>query len=100
MKLFSRRTDNGFHNSRQFAKCPAGLVHGIAGTKSVARYDSPVTDFKSQLGYAQDLGRGPLLTGQHEHTDKIGAGEACGTYDVAVSEVRHAAVTNSKNSAC
>ena len=31
MKLFSRRTDNGFHNSRQVAKCPANLVHGIAG---------------------------------------------------------------------
>lgn len=64
MKLFSRRTDNSLHNSRQVAKCPANLVHGIAGTKSSARYDSPVTDFKSQLGYAQDLGRGPLLTGQ------------------------------------
>ena len=33
-----------------------------------------------------------------EHTDKLGAGEACGTDDVAVSEVRHTAVTNSKNS--
>ena len=64
MKLFSRRTDNGFHNSWQIAKCPANLVHGIAGTKSSDRYDLPVTDFKSQLGYAQDLGRGPLLTGR------------------------------------
>ena len=64
MKLFSRRTDNGFHNSRQVAKCPANLVHGIAGTKPSDGYDSPVTDFESQLGYAQDLGRGPLLTGQ------------------------------------
>ena len=64
MKLFSRRTDNGFHNSRQVAKCPANLVHGIAGTKLTARYDSPISDLKSQLGYAQDLGRGPLLTGQ------------------------------------
>ena len=62
-ETLSRRTDNGFHNSRQVAKCPANLVHGIAGTKSSARYDSPVTDFKSQLGYDQDLGRGPLLTG-------------------------------------
>ena len=35
-----------------------------AGTKPSARYDSPIPDFKSQLGYAQDLGRGPLLTGQ------------------------------------
>ena len=26
MKLFSRRTDNGFHNSRQVAKCPANLI--------------------------------------------------------------------------
>lgn len=64
MKLFSRRTDNRSHNSRQVAKCPTNLVHGIAGTKPSARYDSPVADFKSQLGYAQDLGRGPLLTGQ------------------------------------
>ena len=98
MKLFSRRTDNGFHNSRQVAKRPMDLVHGIAGTKSSARYDSPIPDLKSQLGYAQDLGRGPLLTGQLEHTDKLGAGEAFGTDDVAVSEVRHTAVTNSKNS--
>lgn len=64
MKLFLRRTDNGFHNSRQVAKYPANLVHGIAGTKVTARYDSLVSDFKSQLGYAQDLGKGPLLTGQ------------------------------------
>ena len=64
MKLFSRRTDNGFHNSRQVAKCPANLVHGIAGAKPSARYDSPISDLKSQLGYAQDLGRGPLLAGQ------------------------------------
>ena len=55
---------NRYHNSRQVDKCPTNLVHGIAGTKSSVRYDSPVTDFKSQLGYAQDLGRGPLLTGQ------------------------------------
>ena len=89
---------NRSHNSRQVAKCPANLVHGIAETKPSARYDSLVTDFKSQLGYAQDLGRGPLFTGQQEHTDKLGAGEACGTDDVAVSEVRHTAVTNSKNS--
>ena len=75
MKLFSRRTDNGFHNSRQVAECSTNLVHGIAGTKPAARYDSLVTDLKSQLGYAQDLGRGPLLTGQQEHTDKLGAGE-------------------------
>ena len=26
MKLFSRRTGNGFHNSRQVAKCPANLI--------------------------------------------------------------------------
>ena len=64
MKLFSWRTDNGFHNSRQVAQLSANLVHGIAGTKPAARYDSLVTDFKSQLGYAQDLGRGPLLAGQ------------------------------------
>lgn len=64
MKLFSRRTDNGFHGSRQVAKCPANLVHGIAGAKPSARYDSLVSDLKSQLGYAQDLGRGPLLAGQ------------------------------------
>lgn len=96
MKLFSRGTDNGFHNSRQVAKCPTNLVHGIAGTEPAARYDSLVTDFKSQLGYAQDLGRGPLLAGEYEHIDKLGAGEACGTDDVAVSEVRHTAVTNSK----
>ncbi len=58
------RVMNMFHNSRQVAKCPANLVHGIAGTKPAARYDSLVSDLKSQLGYAQDLGRGPLLTGQ------------------------------------
>lgn len=55
---------NWSHNSRQVAKCPTNLVHGIAGTKPAARYDSVVTDFKSQLGYAQDFGRGPLLSGQ------------------------------------
>ena len=64
MKLFSRRTDNGFHNSRKVAKCPANLVHGIAGRKVAVRYNSPVSDFKSQLGYAQDLGRWTLLTDQ------------------------------------
>lgn len=89
---------NRSHNSRQLAKCPTNLVHGIAGAKVTAGYDSLVTDFKSQLGYAQDFGRGPLFTGQQEHTDKLGAGEACGTDDVAVSETRRAAVTNSKNS--
>ena len=98
MKLFSRRTDNSLHNSRQVAKCPTNLVHGIAGAKPSARYDSLVSDLKSQLGNSQDLGSGPLLTGQYEHTDKLGAGEACGTDDVAVSEVRHTAVTNSMNS--
>ena len=36
MKLFSRRTDNGFHNSRQVAKCPTNLVHGIAGADNSA----------------------------------------------------------------
>jgi len=40
MKLFSRRTDNGFYDSRQVSKCPANLVHGITGTKPAARYDS------------------------------------------------------------
>ena len=55
---------NRSHNSRQVAKCLANLVHGVAGAKVTARYDSLVSDFKSQLGYAQDLGRGPLLTGQ------------------------------------
>ena len=39
-----------------------------------------------------------MLTGEDEHIDKLGAGEAGGADDVAVSEVRHAAVTNSKNS--
>lgn len=85
-------------NSRQIAHIPTNRIHGIAGTKPSARNDSPITDLKSQLGYSQDLGRGPLLTGQQEHTDKLGAGEACGTDDMAVSEVRHTAVTNSKNS--
>ena len=47
MKLFSRRTDNSLHNSRQVAKCPANLVHGIAGTKPSTRYDSLVSDFKA-----------------------------------------------------
>ena len=39
-----------------------------------------------------------MFSGEYEHIDKLGAGEAGGTDDVAVSEVRHAAVTNSKNS--
>ena len=73
-------------------------VHGITGTKTSARNDSRVSNLKSQLGDSQDLGTGPLLTGQYEHIDKLGAGEACGTDDMAVSEVRHTAVTNSKNS--
>jgi len=74
------------------------LIHGIAGTKAVERYDSLVVDFETQLGDSQDFGTCPLLTGEKEHTDKFGVGEACGTDDVAVSEVRHLAVTNSKNS--
>ena len=52
---------NRSHNSRQVAKCSTNLVHGIAGAKPAARYDSLVSDLKSQLGYAQDLGRGQLL---------------------------------------
>ena len=40
MKLFSRRTDNGIHNSRPVAERPANLVHGIAWTKVTAIYDS------------------------------------------------------------
>ena len=99
MKFRSRpRVVDLLHNSRLVAKCPTNLVHGITGTKASARYDSLVTDFQSQLGDSQDLGRGPLFSGEYEHIDKLGAGEACGTDDVAVSEVRHAAVTNSKNS--
>ena len=99
MKFRSRpRVVDRFHNSRQVAKCTANLIHGIIGTKASARDDSLVTDLESQLGDSQNLGRGPLLTGEYEYTDKLGAGEACGTDDVAVSEVRHTAVTNSKNS--
>ena len=64
MKLFSRRTDNGFHNSRQVAKCPTNLVHGIAGADNSASSRFKVQGPKSNFGYAQDLGRGPLLTGQ------------------------------------
>ena len=89
---------NRSHNSRQIAKCPTNRIHSITGTKPSTRYDSPVTDLKSQLGYSQDLGTWPLLTGQYEHIDKFGAGESCGTDDMAVSEVRYTAVTNSKNS--
>lgn len=33
MKLFLRRTDNGFHNSRQVAKGPTNLVHGNTGSR-------------------------------------------------------------------
>ena len=99
MKFRSRpRIMNRFHNSRKIAHIPANRVHGITGTKPSARYDSLVSDLKSQLGNSQDLGRGPLLTGEYEHTDKLGAAEACGTDDMAVSEVRHTAVANSKNS--
>ena len=99
MKFRSRpRVIDWFHDSRQVAKFTANLIHGIAGTKASTRDDSLVAKLKSQLGDSQDLGRGPLLTGEYEHTDKLGAGEACGTDDVAVSEVRHTAVTNSKNS--
>lgn len=47
-----------------------------------------VVPFKAQLGDSQNLGRGPLLTGKYEHTDELGMGEACGTDDVSVSEVR------------
>ena len=65
MKFRSKpRIVNRFHNSRKVAKFAPDRVHGIAGTKPSARYDSLVTDFKSQLGYAQDLCRGPLLAGQ------------------------------------
>ena len=94
MKLRSWRESQ----SRQVAELAAELVHGIAGTKAVERYDSLVVDFETQLGDSQDFGTCPLLTGEKEHTDKFGVGEACGTDDVAVSEVRHLAVTNSKNS--
>lgn len=33
MKLFLRRTDNVFHNSRQVAKGPTNLVHGNTGSR-------------------------------------------------------------------
>ena len=99
MKFRSRsRIVNRFHNSRKVAKLTPDRIHGIAGTKASARNNSLVSDLESQLGDSQDLGRGPLLAGENEHTDKLGAGEACGTDDVAVSEVRHTAVANSKNS--
>ena len=39
-----------------------------------------------------------MLTGELEHTDKFGTGEACGIDDVAVLEVRDTAVVNSKKS--
>ena len=84
--------------SRQVAEGAAELVHGVAGKDVAGRYDLLVVDFETQLGDSQDFGRGPLLAGEKEHTDKLGVGEACGTDDVAVSEVRHLAVTNSKNS--
>ena len=67
------------------AKCSTDLIHGITGTKASARYNSLVSYLKSQLGYAKDSGCWPLFAGEIEHTDDIGAGESCGTDDVAVS---------------
>lgn len=52
------------HSSRQVAKCPANQVHGIAGADNSASSRFKVQGSKSNFGYAQDLGRGPLLTGQ------------------------------------
>ena len=49
---------------RQIAKYRTNLVHGIAGTNTSARYDLPISDFKSQLVYSQVLGRGLLLIGE------------------------------------
>ena len=40
----------------------------------------------------------PRVIDWFHDSDKLGTGEACGTDDMAVSEVRHTAVTNSKNS--
>ena len=94
MKLRSWRESQ----SRQVAELAAELVHGVTGKDVAGRYDSLVVDFETQLGDSQDFGRGPLLAGEKEHTDKLGVGEACGIDDVTVSEVRHLAVTNSKNS--
>lgn len=31
-ETLSRITDDGSHKSRQVAKCPANLVHGVVGT--------------------------------------------------------------------
>ena len=62
------------------------------------RDKSLVADVKAQLGDSEDFGTGPLLAGEKEHAEKLGTGEAGGTDDVAVSEVRHTAVANSKNS--
>lgn len=80
------------------AQLPAEDVHGIAWADAAMKDKSVVADFKTQLGDSKDLGTGPLLAGEEEHTEKLGVGEACGTDDVAVSEVRHRAVANSKNS--
>lgn len=63
-----------------------------------ARNDSLLSDLKFQRGNSQGLNSGSLLSGQYEHTDKFGVGQACGTDDMALSEVRDTAVTNCKNS--
>ena len=63
MKLFLRWLIGEGGQSRQVAEFAPQLIHGCTGTKATARYDSLVSDIKPQLGYAQDLGRGPLLTG-------------------------------------
>lgn len=82
--------------SRQVAEFAAELIHGVAGKDVAGRYDSLVVDFEPQLGDSQDFGRGPLLAGEKEHTDKLGVGEACGTDDVAVSEVSRNATKKSR----
>ena len=48
MKLFARRTDNGFHNSRQVAKCPTNLVHGIAGADNSASSRFKIKEFAKE----------------------------------------------------
>ena len=87
-----------FKGLRVVAEFAAEGVHGIAGTEVAVRYNSVVSDVKAKFGDSKDLDTGPLLAGEEEHTDKLGVGEACGTDDVAVSEVRHRAVANSKDS--
>ena len=78
------------HNSRQVAKCPTNLVHGIVGADNSASSRFKVQGSKSNFGYAQNLGRGPLRAKLREKLDEL-----CSKFKVQCSRFKGAIVLDS-----